>query len=328
MLTPPVMALTPSRSVMPPAPKPKAPPIGFEGDAQPTPKAKPPPATLEDVPDNLARPVALLDAATSDPIHVLPPGTIRDPVIGVIEMMTPAENVRPAWPAVAITPDASTNAGHGDADWRLARGPQLQQDERPVVNAGGSGTTTPTTPANAPFRAPTHQAAQPMSGLPPKPHPIPAPTIETYQQRVERETEALARRQSCRHPDFLQPLSTPGGFTSRGFRAGRLVSYWLVPPPLQLPPALCGGRGVLPARRAEPGSDLAAQHAPLCALPLAGQGTSFTPRTSRCLPHRAQRRAPPHFHASGRPRLTLHCTSSRQLRPELSTPEITLSPRT
>ena len=54
-----------SRSVTPPAPKPKAPPIGFEGDAQPTPKAKPPPLTgLEDVPDNLARPVALMDAAT------------------------------------------------------------------------------------------------------------------------------------------------------------------------------------------------------------------------------------------------------------------------
>ena len=93
MFTPLVMALTPSRSVTP-APKPKAPPAGFEGDAQPTPKTKPPPAGLEDVPDDMARPAKLWTsqrlaplrrtAATEviyagDPIHVLPPGT-RHPV--------------------------------------------------------------------------------------------------------------------------------------------------------------------------------------------------------------------------------------------------------
>ena len=66
----------------------------------------------------------------------------------------------------------------------------------------------------------------------------------------------------------------------------------------QKPPPIFWGQGeVLPARpggrrlqRPEPGGDLAAQHAPLCALPPAGDV--------------GHARDVPIFHASGRPRLT------------------------
>ena len=47
-----------------------------------------------------------------DPIHILPRGTIRDPVFGVIEMMT---QVRPAWPAEAIMPNAAAKFGQVQA---------------------------------------------------------------------------------------------------------------------------------------------------------------------------------------------------------------------
>ena len=97
-----MMALAPSRSLMEPTPRAKP----LEGD-QPKTRTKALPAGFEDASDVVGQQVALVAATeviyAGDPIHVLPHGTIRDPLFGVIDMMTPASDVRPAWPAEAIT---------------------------------------------------------------------------------------------------------------------------------------------------------------------------------------------------------------------------------
>ena len=46
-------------------------------------------------------------------------GTIRDCQFGVMEMMTPASEVRPAWPAEASTPDATAKLGAALTDLPL-----------------------------------------------------------------------------------------------------------------------------------------------------------------------------------------------------------------
>ena len=73
-------------------------------------------------------PTSTAATEVGDPIHVLPHGTIRDPLFGVIEIMTPASEVPSLFVGLLLfldagaAPSVRTTSSSASVGWRSGRG--------------------------------------------------------------------------------------------------------------------------------------------------------------------------------------------------------------